>query len=75
MGLVLVGDLDFDKTIEIVNQTFGKWENKSVEHPELPKEAPIASPIVKEVFGPTNESVYVAFRTDKIGSKEAKMVK
>ncbi|MGB5263572.1 MAG: pitrilysin family protein, partial [Lutimonas sp.] len=75
MGLVLVGDLDFEETIDIVNNTFGKWENKSVEHPELPKEAPLTAPVVKEVFGPTNESVYVAFRTDKIGSKEAKMVK
>lgn len=74
MAVVLVGDIDFDKTIQVVNGTFGKLENKEVVHPELPKESPITAPIVKEVYGPTNESVYVAFRTDKIGSKEAMMV-
>ena len=74
MALVLVGDIDFDSTIKLVDETFGKLENKEVAHPVLPKEEPITSPVVKEVFGPTSESVYVAFRTDKIGSDDEKMV-
>jgi len=74
MAVVLVGDLEFETTIKLINDTFGKLKNKEVTHPELPKENPITSPVKQEVFGPTSESVYVTFRTDKIGSKEEKMV-
>ena len=74
MAVVLVGDLDFDTTIQLINDTFGKLQGKKVEHPGLPKETAISSPVIKEVFGPENESVYVSFRTDKIGSREAMMV-
>lgn len=74
IAMVLVGDLDFDKTIQKVNNTFGKFEKKEVVHPTLPKENPITSPVVKEVFGPTAESVSLAFRTDAIGTKEEKML-
>ena len=74
MAVVLVGDIDFDKTIKLINDTFGKLKNKEVTHPVLPKEDPITSPVVNEVFGPTSESVYVTFRTGKIGSKDEKMV-
>ena len=74
MALVLVGDLEFDSTIKLVNDTFGKLKNKEVTHPVLPKEEPITSPITKEVFGPTSESVYIAFRTGNVGSDDEKMV-
>ncbi|MEN8125848.1 MAG: insulinase family protein [Bacteroidota bacterium] len=74
MAIVLVGDIDFEKTIKVIDETFGKFENKKVEHPILPKEVPLTQPVVKEVFGPTSESVYVAFRTGNIGSEDEKMV-
>ncbi|WP_412985116.1 M16 family metallopeptidase [Pontimicrobium sp. IMCC45349] len=74
MAMVLVGDFEFEETIEKVNNTFGKLEKKEVTHPTLPKEEPITSPIIKEVFGPTSESVSVAFRTEAIGTKQEKMV-
>ncbi len=74
MAVVLVGDLDFDATIKLIDDTFGKLKNKEVVHPELPKEESITSPVIREVFGPTSESIYITFRTDKIGSEEEKMV-
>ncbi len=74
MAMVLVGDLDFDKTIKMVDDSFGKLENKEVIHPELPKEAPITAPVVKEVFGPTAENMSITFRTGAIGSEEEKLV-
>ena len=74
MALVLVGDFDFDETIEKVNQTFGKLEKKEVVHPQLPKEQPITKPIVKEVFGPTSENITIAFRTPGINSEEEKLI-
>lgn len=74
MAVVLVGDLDYDATIKKVNETFGKFERKELIHPELPKETPITEPVIKEVFGPTSESISIAYRSDKINSKEEKFV-
>ncbi len=74
MAVVLVGDLDFDATIKKINATFGKFERKELTHPTLPKEDPITSPIINEVFGPTSESISIAFRSSGINSEEEKMV-
>ncbi len=74
MAVVLVGDLDFDQTIQKVNKEFGGFVKKEVQHPVLPKETPIASPVIKEVFGPTAENVTVAFRSEAIGTKEEKLL-
>jgi len=74
MALVLVGDLDFDTTIEAINNTFGKFEKKPLTHPELPKEQPIQNIIKKDVFGPTSESVSIAYRCAGINSEDTKMV-
>jgi len=74
MAVVLVGDFDFDETIGMVDNAFGKMERKEVVHPELPKEEPITAPISNEVFGPTAENVSVAFRSGAIGSKEEKLL-
>ncbi|KAA1242760.1 pitrilysin family protein [Aquimarina sp. RZ0] len=74
MAMVLVGDIDFDTTIKKVATTFGTLKRKDVEHPVLPKESPITTPVVKEVFGPTSESISVAFRSLGLGTKEEKLL-
>ncbi|MBB4117761.1 putative Zn-dependent peptidase [Mesonia hippocampi] len=74
MAVVLVGDLDFDTTIAEVNKTFGKLESKEVVHPELPKETPITSPIVKEVYGPTAENISITFRSGGVNTADEKFV-
>ena len=74
MAVVLVGDLEFDSTIKLIDETFGKFEQKEVDHPELPKEAPLSEPVEGEVYGPNAESVYLAFRSSGIGSEEEKLV-
>lgn len=74
MAIVLVGDLDFDATIKKINETFGKFEKKELTHPILPKEEVLTAPIVKEVFGPTSESISIAFRSKGVNTKEEKMV-
>ncbi len=74
MAMVLVGDLDFDKTIKEVNKTFGKLKKKEVTHPVLPKEEPINGVVTKEVYGPTAESVSLAFRSGGVNTKEEKLV-
>nr|WP_321244940.1 insulinase family protein [uncultured Psychroserpens sp.] len=74
MAMVLVGDIDFDETIKSVNDVFGKFEKKEVIHPTLPKEEVITSPVVNEVFGPTAESISIAFRTESAGTEQEKLV-
>ena len=74
MALVLVGDLEFDTTIQKVNATFGSFERKELTHPTLPKEAPITAPVVTEVFGPTSENISLAFRSGGTDTEEEKLV-
>ncbi|WP_407269137.1 M16 family metallopeptidase [Tenacibaculum maritimum] len=74
MAIVLVGDLDFEKTIEKVNETFGKFKKKELKHPVLPKEKPIEKIVVREVFGPTSESVSIAYRSGGIHTEDKKYV-
>ena len=74
MAIVLVGDLDFDATIKKVNDKFGQFETKPVTHPERPKEDALTAPIEKEVFGPETERLYMAFRTEGLGSDMEKYV-
>jgi len=74
MAVVLVGDLDFDQTIKWVDETFGKMKNKPVDHPTLPKEKPLIQPTVRNVYGPTSESVTIGFRSKGVGSEDEKLV-
>ncbi len=74
MAIVLVGDLNFEKTISKINETFGKFERKELVHPVLPKEAPITSPVIKEVYGPTAESISIAYRSAGVSSDDQKFV-
>lgn len=74
MAVIMVGDLDFDTTIAKVNDAFGDYETKEVTHPVFESEAPITAPIKKEVYGPTAESIYVAFRTKGKGDKQEVIV-
>ncbi|RZS93719.1 M16 family metallopeptidase [Aquimarina brevivitae] len=69
MAIILVGDLDYDATIKQVNEAFGGYEAKEVKHPEFPEEPAMTEPVKKEVYGPTAESIYVAYRTDGYGTK------
>jgi zinc protease len=70
MAVILVGDLDFEATIQKVNDAFGDYERKEIAHPTFPKLDPITKPVKKEVYGPTSESVYLAFRAEGKGSEQ-----
>ncbi|WP_281846474.1 M16 family metallopeptidase [Olleya namhaensis] len=74
MAVVLVGDFDFEATIKKVNTTFGKFERKEVAHPVLPTEAPLTTIVENEVFGPTAESLSIAFRTSGVNTEQEKLV-
>ncbi len=74
MAVVLVGDLDFENTIKKVNESFGKFEAKEVNHPERPKEKPIVAITTKEVFGPEAERVSFAYRSGGLGTDDEKYI-
>ena len=74
MAVVLVGDFEFEPTIKKVNDAFGKFERKELAHPILPQEDKIIAPIVNEVFGPTSESISIAFRSEGVNTEEEKLV-
>ncbi|CAM1354077.1 M16 family metallopeptidase [Tenacibaculum insulae] len=74
MAIVLVGDLDFDTTMKQIDATFGKFEKKELTHPTLPKEEVITAPVVSEVFGPTSESISIAYRSGGVNTKDEKFV-
>ena len=74
MAMVLVGDIEFEETIQNINNTFGNLERKKVVHPVLPIEEKITSVVTNEVFGPTAESVNLAFRSEGVNTKEEMLV-
>lgn len=72
MAIVLVGDLQFEETIEKVNAAFGDMKSKEVTFPERPEENPITAPVIKEVVGPQAANARISFRSKGIGSKDEK---
>jgi predicted Zn-dependent peptidase len=64
MAVSLSGDFDFDEAIAIIDNYLGKLKAKKVPTYQVPVEAPITTPVEKEVTGLEAEFVYVAFRMD-----------
>ena len=55
MAVCLSGDLEFDKTIKLINQHFGTLKSKEVPKFVPPVEDSITKPIIKNVYGPDAE--------------------
>ncbi|MGV3638629.1 MAG: M16 family metallopeptidase [Flavobacteriales bacterium] len=62
MAVILAGDIDYDRTIALVDKYFGKWEKGYVPEFTYTPEAPIAAPMIAEVSGPEAEWVDLAWR-------------
>ena len=62
MALVMVGDFNADEVIKKIDADFKWWQPKPVTPYITPVEPPITAPIVKEVYGPTAESINIAWR-------------
>ncbi|MCJ8155480.1 insulinase family protein [Chryseobacterium sp. SSA4.19] len=70
-ALILVGDLDFEETIRLIDRYFG-----SIPYKELPKKTPVTEQPIKEVVkrtvkSPTTPRIQMAWRTESYGSREA----
>ncbi len=70
-ALVLVGDLDFEETVLLIDQYFGKFQFKELA-PKTPViEEPPTQIVKKVVKSPTIARVQLAWRTDSYGSRES----
>jgi predicted Zn-dependent peptidase len=70
-AVVLVGDFDFEETIQLVDEYFG-----SIPYRELPEktaiiEKPITEIVKRTVKSPTTPRVQLAWRTESYGTREA----
>jgi zinc protease len=74
MAICLSGDIDMEKTIQLIDQTFGQLPSKAV--PEVPvvKEDPITKPVEKEISGPDAEFMLLGYRTPGDASPERKYI-
>ena len=74
MAMCLSGDFDFDETIVLINKYWGGFERKEDPNFEVIKEDPILETVIKEVYGPEAESLYIGFRFDGANTYDAIML-
>ncbi len=70
-AMVMVGDLDYERTIQLIDQYFG-----TIPYKELPKKTPVVEQplrgiVERTVKSPTTPRVQMAWRTDSYGTREA----
>jgi predicted Zn-dependent peptidase len=71
MGLILSGDFDPDAMIKKIDQAFSYMQARPVQEYKCAPEKPIATPVVKEVFGPSAENMRLCFRTPAASAHDA----
>ncbi|AZI66331.1 insulinase family protein [Kaistella daneshvariae] len=72
-AMVLVGDLDFEKTIALVDQYFGSFEYKELPKKEKIEEAPLTAIIERVVKSPSAERLHLAWRSDSAGTENSRL--
>jgi predicted Zn-dependent peptidase len=71
MAVCMVGDLNPDETIRIIDRFFGPLTPKELPELVTAPEQPITAPIVKEVTGLEAESVAITYRMPAANTKDA----
>lgn len=75
VAICLSGDLDPDATIDMIKKYFGDWQQGEIPEFVQPEKTSLTEPKVSEIFGPQQEMVYLGFKFDGAGSKDATMLK
>lgn len=73
MAMVLVGDLDFEKTISLIDQYFGGISYKELPPKEKIVEEPLTQVIERTVKSSSAPRLHLAWRTDSYGSHEERL--
>ena len=71
MAIVMAGDLNPDDLIRKIDAAFSYMKPKPVSLYDGPVEDPIKGPVVKELFGPSAETMRLVFRVGPSNSKDA----
>lgn len=72
-AMVLVGDFEFEKTIQLVDQYFGTLKGKVLPKKEEIIEKPLTEITKKIVKTPTVARAQIAWRTESYGSRESQL--
>ena len=72
-AVVLVGDFEFDNTIKLVDQYFGKFKYKQLPAKTAITEEPMTKIVERTVKSPTTPRLQMAWRTDSYGTRDAKL--
>lgn len=70
-AMVLVGDLDFEETIQLVDQYFGALPYKKLPQKTPIIEQPITEIVTRTVKSPTTPRTQLAWRTESYGTRDA----
>jgi predicted Zn-dependent peptidase len=73
MAIVLVGDLDPDLTIKMLDEKFSYMKPKPIDEYKPAPEKALVGPFVKEVYGPSAESLRIGFRTAGADTRDEMM--
>lgn len=71
MALVLVGDIDFDETIKLVNAYFGSMKKGTQPTEYVAKEKALEKAQIKEIFSPQSERIEIGYRLGGAKTKDA----
>lgn len=71
MALIIAGDFQPDQVVEWVETYFGDWKMQKVPTFKMPKDEDLTKPIEVKTYGPNQEMVYLGYKFDGAGSKEA----
>ena len=74
VAICLSGDLNPNETIAYIEKYFGDWEKKDIPEFVVPEYKKLESPVIKETFGPQQETVYLGYQFDGAGTKDAMMI-
>ena len=76
VAICMSGELNFDKTITLIDKYFGDWKaNSELVEVEYQEQKQINSPIINEVLGPDRESVTIGYRFNTKDKKELMKLK
>ena len=68
-AMVLVGDLEFEKTIQLIDQYFGTFKYRELPLKKVVAEEPMSKIVERVVKSPSTERLQLAWRTDSYGTK------
>jgi len=74
MAIILTGDIDFEKTIQLVDNEFGSYRPGNIQRPVFPKEDSIVVPTTVEITTPAPAAAFIGFRLNGVGTEDEKYI-